>query len=259
VALAVLLSWGCSAAKDGKPTSPNTEVPTSPGKGDDAGEKGKSRKPDYSMSAIDLTKEFIANKDDAKRKYEGKLIEVSGKVYGVRGSWGREVGVELEGHKDSKGYRQGVYGVLLPEFHAKGNYLSSGKNVKITGEFSYWDSMSIFVVKCKLEEMEKSDIRSIKAEDLVDEFAKDSKAAEKKYKFFDPVIVFGEVQDCKTDRGFLQIKLKGNGKWWVRVRASEDELIHAKKGRTLGLRGIFAFTAEPNEVFIDGGFIVDAK
>ena len=70
-ALAVFLSLGCNS-KDGKPNA----TPSSP----DAGKKAADLKADFSTSATQLAKEFLADEKAATAKYTGKVIEVEGVV-----------------------------------------------------------------------------------------------------------------------------------------------------------------------------------
>jgi hypothetical protein len=189
-------------------------------------------------------------------------VELTGQVSEVVGSHGAsKVIVLLVGAKKDPKDPVGTYPTcyLLPAYCTRGLYLSPGQAVKVTGEVKFVDSSSMFLANCTLEELGKSEILQIRAEDLVKEITKDGKAAKLKYED-QSMIVSGQLDGWTEEPLLALAKLKGDGKVRVSVTLGRDELPYLKKGRTVRLRGTcFHAAIRNNEVVLDMGFIVEAK
>ncbi len=261
--LAALLPAGCGKGdkdKEQARTDKGNEQPGGDGaKGPD---KAGARKPDYSLTAEAFSKEFIDNLEKANKKYEGKVIELTGEVQDVSKDTIRRVVVNLVGAKKDPKDAVGVsvLGVLAPAYYARGVLLSPKQKVKLTGDFGQGFRSFVSTGNCTLEELSKSEALQVRAEDLVKDFTKDLQAARKKYtdKW---VVVSGQVDDLTKKGGFNYAKLKGDGKLRVSVTMGGDELAHLKKGEDVRLRGMFmgAPGIENNEVALQMGFLVPAK
>jgi hypothetical protein len=219
-----------------------------------------AQKAHFSLNAEPFAKEFTADQEIAKSKYEDKVVELTGKVNDVSGFYGTRIVTVIIG-------RVGVSGTfiqcfLAPEYKAKGLHLSINQKVRITGGF---ECAPVYIVlgNCKLEELSKSEILHIRSGDLIKEFSKDPKAATEKYRD-QWVIVSGEVEDLPQDGGFYKAKLKGDGKKWISVTFAppwqSDEQSFLKKGQMVRLRGQFPLQFTDNkEIALYGGFIVEAQ
>jgi hypothetical protein len=258
VVIAALLILGCSR---GEP-QPKGEKPSEEGKGG-GGPQAGARKPDFTLTAEEFTREFLKDKDAAKKKYEGKRVEITGEVSGVSSpDAGKTAVVQLQGAKKDKDDIVGtlVQVALRPEFTRTGLHLSSKQKVKVTADYEIFLSFFVNLANGSLEELSKSELVSVGAPELAREFAKDAKAAAAKYTNKE-LLVTGEVEQAGDERGFHYVRLKGDGKTGVRVGVGSLYAQHLKKGATLGLRiprdrGV---EFEKNEVRLGGGSVVEAK
>jgi hypothetical protein len=259
--LAGLVSGGCGKGNDGKPAQDA---------GPAAGDKGQgpkepeSKKPDFSVTAEAFVKEFLTKPEEAKKKYEGKVVELTGEVMDINDRLdGKEVLVSLRGAKKAPKDIVDVFPqcVLLPKYNARGLRLSPKQKVQITGRNANFFSFFINLQDCSLKELSKSEVPEFRAEDLVKEVAKDPTAASEKYRH-KWVIVCGEVEDLtKNKNGFNHAKLKGDGKVRVSVTIGADALSRLHKGQSVCLRGNATIGLEiaNNEVSLQMGMIVEAK
>lgn len=263
--LAGLVSGGCGKGNEVKPAKDAGQVQADKGQG----EKGQgpresgAQKADFSVTSEAFAKEFLTNPEEAKKKYEGKVVELTGEVGTVSDRFGSDVLVTLNGAKKDPKDVVGLFPqcVLLPAYHAKGLRLSPKQKVQITGKNANFLSFFINLQDCSLKELSPSEVVEIGAPELVKEVTKDPQAARKKYseKW---VIVCGEVADLKKDdRGFNYAKLKGEGKVAVSVTLAGDALTRLKKGQSVCLRGHASggLGIDSNEIALQQGLIVEAK
>jgi hypothetical protein len=255
--VAAVLSLGCSGGGSGPGSGPG-------GKGDkgDGGAKAQPRKADFSLTAEELTREFFTNEKEAAKKYQGKVVEVTGEVAAVQSKdRGKYVIVQLKGAKKNEKDLVGtlVQVGLLPEFHKTGVQLSRKQKVKLTGEYELGLGFLVNVTRGSLEELSKSDLVSTTASELAGEFAKDAKAAAAKYEDRE-LIVAGEVEDVTKKGDFHYARLKGDGKLGVSVILGPEEAAVMKKGQQARVRGELGFPAfEKNEVRLASRFLLEAK
>lgn len=228
-------------------------------RGSNANESG--RKPDFSITAEDLAKEFHDDATKASDKYKGKTLEVTGHVDGVvTSSSADSASLYLKGSKDGPLIRA----VLQPELRPKAFLMSLGQKVKVTGEFQSGSKTAVSVETRTVEELSKSELRLIRAEDLAKEFAKDKVATEKKFAAHVGIVVSGEVEDITsvTDKfgaTFSFAKLKGNGDIRVSITMQAGEANRLKKGAPTRIRTELQFPPELNgkEVTLQGGYLID--
>jgi hypothetical protein len=220
-----------------------------------------AQKAHFSLNAEAFVKEFTADHEVAKSKYEDKVVELTGEVNEVRGLYGTKT-VTITVGRATKVSGTFVQCFLAPEHKAKGLRLSINQKVKLTGGFEHAPAY-IILGNCRLEELSKSDILHVSSGDLVREFSKDPEAAKEKYRD-QWVIVSGEVEDLPQDGGFHKARLKGDRKMGVSVTFAppwaSDEQSLLKKGQMVRLRAQCTSPFIDNkEIALYGGFIVEAK
>jgi hypothetical protein len=255
VLLCVLVQAGCGGSGKGPDTAPG------PGPGT---AKVSPQKPDFSVTALEFTKEFMTDAKAAEAKYKDKVIELTGEVRSINPrEAGKSVLVLLEGAKkdDKDIIGSWTQSNLLSESVPKGLLLSRKQKVKLTGKYEMNLGFVINIANCSLEELGKSQVIEVTAEDLAKEFAKDSEAARAKYTKEKDVIITGQIEELTTARGFHFAKLKGDGKTRVSVTLGPDEVKLLTKGQTARLRSELPY--EPNfdkgEVSVDAGSVVGVK
>src|SRR5262245_39790247 len=169
--LCTLLSVGCGGSKDGKGDgkAPGSDQKAGKGNGQ-AIPPGAPGKPDYILTAEELTKEFLNNEGAASKKYRQKALEITGEVRNVGSREGHAM-VSLQGARKGDEDRIGTFVMvrLLPEFKEKGLHLARKQKVKITCNYESGNALFILGADGSLEEVSKSDIIVISAADLVQE------------------------------------------------------------------------------------------
>jgi hypothetical protein len=279
-AMGLALLVGCSGNqpiggdKEKKSEAAGTPQPR---KAEEGGEvaTAQQRKADFTLTAEEITREFLADEKAADKKYKGKVLAITGDVEGVGSPEGGQIAIIIlkgarKNEQDLSGSR--VSFVPVPAFTETALKLSGEQKVKVTGEYAEYDNFvrSIGVTKGSLEELSKPEnLVSISAADLAREVGKDSKAAEAKYAGKD-LIVSGEVEELvrQPEKGLYFTQLKGDGKRSVAIFMGAQDFTYLKKGRTARLRGAWRPQAETgligvhprqDQVRLYAGIIVEAK
>jgi hypothetical protein len=224
--------------------------------------KAAERKPDFNLTAEELTREIQKDKDAANKKYLGKLLELTGDVSSVASQeGGKEASVQMEGAKRDP---KDVLGMLVlvrlqPKYAQTALQLSTKQKIKVTGEYGGATSLAAVLDNGAVQELGISEVISVTAPELTAEFLKDPKAAAKYAK--KELIVSGDVDDVTKERGFTFAKLKGDGKARVSVTIGAMDADLLRKGQKVRLRcgSLGDVPFDNNEVRLDMGMIVEAK
>jgi hypothetical protein len=224
--------------------------------------KGQPGKADFALSVDEFTREFHRDENAAIRKYQGKVVELTGEVdrVGTQDA-GASAVVLMEGAKKQASDILGlVVGInLRPEDVRTGLRLSRKQKVKVTAAYHRFSpGFTVSLVNGSLEELSKSEVVTVSAADLAREFAQDSKRAAGKY---GPkgLIVTGEVEEVVVEKSPHIAKLKGDGATRVSVALNGAERL-LQKGGTAALRcELDSLPFEKDEVRLNGGFVVEVK
>ncbi len=226
-------------------------------KAEDAG------KPDFTLTGKEFIREFLKDKKAAGKKYDNKVVRLTGEVRGVRAKdAGKSVAVQLEGFKQSAEDPIGTWVEfdLAPEFTGTGLELSGGQKIEITGKFEIWLSYFARLERGVLKELGRSEAVKIAASDL----AKDVAAAPNTTKYAGKVIIVaGELVDVTKDKQrdtTYFARLKGDGKAQVMVILGDESGRLLKKGQSVRLRAVTTYPLfENNEVRLHQGYVVEIK
>src|SRR5262245_54535816 len=127
VVLPTLLSLGCIGSQQGG----GEQAATRPNVG--------LLKPDFTLTVVEFSREFLKDDKEAGKKYGGKVVEITGEVANVSTpDAGKTAVVQLEGAKKKE---TDIVGVLVqsplqPAFTRTGLWLSRKQKVKLTGEYA---------------------------------------------------------------------------------------------------------------------------
>jgi hypothetical protein len=173
-----------------------------------------SAKADFSLTSEQLAKEFETDKGVADAKYKGKMIEVEGPLKDVMISPSGDITFRLVGFKADDG-KPGhtICGVPPAAEKEKIKNLTEGQKIKFKGECKGESSgMFVDLLKCEILSIGPDPAISITADQLTQDFAKDQKAAEAKYK--DKwLLVEGTVLElAEGNYDSLEVALEGIGK-----------------------------------------------
>jgi hypothetical protein len=262
-ALLAVLALGCSGGNQSGSTDKDAKRDADK-KGTDGTTPNKTAKPDYTVTAEEFSREFLKDDKAADRKYKGKVVAVTGEVFGVHPrEGGKEVLVQLKGAKkvETDIVPNLVQFLLDPESTKAGLELSKGQKVQITATYELWLVVAANLNKGSLKELSKSELVSIAAADLAGEVAGNPGAAATKYAGKD-VIVAGELADVTLDKdsGSTFARFKGDGKTPVLVILGDNDARLLRKGQSVRLR---AETSPQlyanNEVRLHLGTVVEIK
>jgi hypothetical protein len=113
----------------------------------------------WKVSAEEITKEFVENKDAAQEKYAGKAVLVEGSVRKSDiGPVNKDRRISIAGYADGK---SGFTKVVVCPFpkgdkaFAAASKLAAGQKVKIRGTFESAVQGNVFLSKCELVEAGK--------------------------------------------------------------------------------------------------------
>ena len=205
-------------------------LPTSPGQV----AKTDERKPDFSVTAENLSREFNTNFAEAKKKYKDKAVEITGEVaFIMTFQEGKLINVFLRGAKQSPKDNDTEYLTiaLLPEYNRTGALLSKNQKIKVVGiPNDAGHSLLYGFLKCSLTEITKSEVIAVSAEELAKAFSKDAKEAAQKYD--EKEILLSGTVDAITKDQYYPSEIKGDGK--TRIATTSREL---KVGQVVRLRG----------------------
>ncbi|MCX6280701.1 MAG: hypothetical protein NTU51_01925 [Bacteroidetes bacterium] len=100
----------------------------------------------FTLSSADLYKEFTADKTKAGNKYNGKVVEVTGRLSKVEVADSLTICVFA--------FNQGVFGdegmrcTMLPGYSGKAKHLQPGADLKLKGFCSGFNDTDVILDKC---------------------------------------------------------------------------------------------------------------
>lgn len=201
-----------------------------------------SAKPDFSLSAEDFMKEFKASESDARKKYKGKVIELSGEVTGIGRNISGEDSISLKA-PDLLGM------MCFTAMEEPWTKAVPGQKVKLKGKLGEYGAVLIY---CVFTDPGKYAGVEMTAAELAKEYAADPDATSKKYndKY---LILSGEVEKKEyNSAGAVSVYLKAPESK-VRVAVSftafEKELSRKiKPGKPLKVIGQYSLNFGKDEV-----------
>ncbi len=258
IAAGLMLALGCTKP-DGTPGKTVVGGKEAGGK-----EPVAKREAAFKTTATDLAKEFLADSKAALDKYNGKVIEVEGKVNSANKIVDNDKGFSLAGaKKDPKAILElNVLCETVPAQKDKVWWLGEGQKIKVVGEVFGANDLAIYLKDCEFTELEKSPTPTVSAKQLAEEFVKDEADAKKKYgrePGVDPeVIVEGVVADLVTTKdGFTVVNLEGAAPVVVSCTTRKEDFETLKKGDKVTLKGhLSGFYKGENKVNINSAFLL---
>jgi len=225
-------------------------------------------KPAVTADVKDFAREVYADTRAALKKYEGKKIQLTGLVssatpyYNPRG-FSLDAGLE---HRKLKGLVVSLNVELQPELVEAGWLLARKQKVSVTGELTAAGDDAIVLGKATFKELEANPIPVVKSVDLAEAFAKDQKAAGKKYGNAEErkdVFVEGKILEI-TDGKFSNkiVKLEGSGKVTVMCPVRPVDVKDLKAGDSVRIKGDCRglFKGEKGTQFVEAaGHVVKTK
>jgi hypothetical protein len=202
-------------------------------------------KPDFTLSADALTKEYAEGKEATIKKYKGKVLELTGAIDSANmNPIGRDPRLTVTGFKaphflDCR---------FKPSYEKKLKNTTKGQKIKLQGAWGQDFGPAIVFFDCDLLELGEDPAITVSAVELTQSYSKDKEATEKKYKE-KQLVVEGVIVDIKLEagKGVRNAFLKGfddKAAKPVRVNAGfgyehEDELKKLKVGQTIKVKGEF--------------------
>lgn len=213
---------------------------------------GQDKKAAMAISAEALGQEYDTNAKATHKKYDGQLLEVTGKVKQAIQTVGTPF-ISLEGSKKA------LYSIQC-ETKDKQPWarFSPGQKVKITGAYNAGVA-GPELKNCDVVALEPNPAVTLTAEALAKSFAANMASANKKFQN-KTVIVTGTITATQflAGSGFTDITLRGSGKTAVicRLHNSLQDLGKSlKAGQMITLSGPFSFV-DGNNVRLDMSFPV---
>jgi hypothetical protein len=105
-------------------------------------------KADYTITAKDLYSQFAADKKEAGLKYNGKVLEISGKFKSIEKN--DTLAVVVFSFKEGMFGDEGIRCTLLSKFTDKTKELINGTEVRIKGYCSGFNDTDVILEKCSL-------------------------------------------------------------------------------------------------------------
>ncbi|MFO0969019.1 MAG: hypothetical protein U0793_25990 [Gemmataceae bacterium] len=212
------------------------------------------------ISALDLTKEYHANAEATNKKYQDKLLEVTGEVASLDQTEHKGE-ISLKGFKpeDEVGLsiRCDLAAAALPR--ALGA-LSRGQEVKVKGTYFPSKVKALaYLTGADFTEITPSTLVKTSSKDLAKKFTEAAEEARKE--FVDKeTLVWGKVLDLKKEGEMHVVRLEGFGEMSVVGRSTREEAwAGLKKGEEARLRGVCSAFSTEKEIQIDGAFAVPEK
>lgn len=231
-----LLVVGCPKAP---PAADKKDAPSD-------GSKAKTaEKAEFTLTSEQLGKDYETDSAAANKKYTGKWVEVEGPVEHVLVRPGGDVSILLVGFKADPNKLGGhsVRGVPPSEESEKLKGLCPGQKVKLKGKVDRETAGEfIDLTPCAIVSIGPDPAIPVTADQLTEAYAKDSNAADEKYKG-KLVFVEGVVLELRPEEG--SVILAGSGKKdgkALRVSASypdnrKTDFAALKKGDTAKVKG----------------------
>jgi hypothetical protein len=146
--VAVLVAVGCGSTPTTAPGEPNKDGPKT---------YSTPRPPDVTLTAVDLAKDFEADKDAADKRYKGKLLQVTGEVREVLPASGGKTPVLLAGTpRAADGGPGRNIQALFDEKTAGLGGVTPGKKITVTGKCQ-GDVGFVTLIDCRLGDGAKAD------------------------------------------------------------------------------------------------------
>lgn len=214
----------------------------------------------FKTTADALTKEMIADEKKAEAKYQGKVIEVEGRVE-TANKFLYPNGFFLQGTKRKPTDTTGVMIICNVPKGAEGMVwrLSLGQKVKVVGTAGI--GYSVGLANCTVEPLEPPTTPRVTAKGLAEEVLKDADAARKKYEgpMGGPkgIIVEGVVAALETEKRFHIVKLAGAGGVTVNCTVAKKDLEALKAGDAVTIKGDFSgYYPDQKEVTVNTAFVL---
>lgn len=208
------------------------------------------------MTSIAFAETYAADRAEAFRRYNDKIIELSGLVTGMGRTIDKKSQLTLQGAPGA------LLGVMCFTIDAEPwKKYAPGQDVKVVGRFTA-KSGAAALIDCTVVDGGKSTTPTLTAAELAHEYGENREATVKKYdeKF---LIVSGEVlQKEINDAGAVQLDLKGEDKTIVRCMfpASEKDVAEAiKSGQKVSVVGEFTLNLAPGQVKLYSCFLRSAE
>jgi hypothetical protein len=171
-------------------------------------------KVDFTLTSEQLAREFDSDKVAAEKKYKDKWIEVEGPMEVVTVLPSGDVNIRLTGFRPDpkKVTGHSIRGAPPAADTEKIRSLTRGQKVKLKGKFDS-EALGLFVdlVPCEVVAIGPDPAIAVTAEQLTQDYAKDVKAADAKYKdkwLLIEAVVF-ELKETKS--GANSVVLEGAG------------------------------------------------
>jgi len=188
----------------------------------------------FAITALQLAEEFEKDSKAARQKYQGKVIDLSGRIDRLnRNIGGGDAFVVLDGGKE------GVRCVTVDK--QPWNKVVPGQKVKLRGTLA--DNSTPMLLQCEILETGESPALVVTAEQLAKEAAADAEGTDKKYKG-KPLIVTGEIVELKPAKGEEYLKLKGDDqrKVYCVFPLQGDMIAGLKEGQRVKILGQYSGT-----------------
>jgi hypothetical protein len=225
---------------------------TTPAKKADA-----SRKTDFTSSALDLAKEFLANDKAAADKYKDKVLEIEGTVNTANPIICRPGSFVLTGAKKAEKDIVGLdlHCACLPAYQDQVALLSKGQKVKVKGVFAGSNPLAVYLMDSEYTELTPATNIVVSAAELSGDFAKDKESADARYRDKE-VIVTGDVTNLVERDGFYLVKLTGaKPPLLVSCTMGKEEFGRLKKGQKVRIKGNCSLFSD-NEVTVNTAFLL---
>jgi hypothetical protein len=233
-----VLAGGC---RQSPTTADNRTAPST------AGKEQTPAKVDFSLTSEQLAKEYETDRTAADQKYKGKWVEVEGPMESVLVLPSGDVNIRLAGFKadPKKLFGHTVRGVPPAAEADKLKALTPGQMVKLKGKVYRESADTIDLVPCEIVSIGPDPAIPVTADRLSEDYAKDEKAADAKYK--DKwLLVEGTISELKdAQAGADSVILDGAGKKDgkpLRIKAAypadrKSDFAALKKGDKVKIKG----------------------
>lgn len=202
-------------------------------------------KPDFTVTADDIMREFSENSVSAQEKYGDKVVCVTGKISSIS-----EYTIRLSGDDDENWLANVVLSLASGQDDVIKS-VSKGMEIKVTGKCSstdFFDDIEIKNVRLDTSgieiktteskpETQENEVIDVDIDDLLEAYDNNSVAADSEYKD-KTVRLSGKIYSIED--GY--IKLEGTDEWnWTYVYAyynSDEDVKSLKKGNKVTITGV---------------------
>ncbi len=185
-------------------------------------EAGLVLTPEITMNAKEFAQAFLDDEDVASRKFEGKIMEISGELcredmHIVRLGTDEKLSIVLDGVKGSR-----LTVPIQPADHAKVYRLGWGTKVKVIAPFQRQNGNNSLFETGILVESERVKILELPSDELVKEVRKDFKAFTERNKNR-VLMVTGAVSETGSFQGNITLKMRGEENLPLIVKMTSQE------------------------------------